>query len=138
MTYLNKKHLYFPILTLTVILIYQLIKTSLIIKNFPIHWFIDGTSYMAKLFFLAKYGFHSIVKHRTNNIFVLYNPPSFQLVILHFIRKNRKPQLHKINILVFGFFPKSSKFCQFLCLRKTANTRKLRITHTWICHTKIL
>jgi hypothetical protein len=68
---IEDKHLYFTIIVLGVILIYQLIKLGSIYNYFPLRGFADGTTYIGRFFLLAKYGYHNFAPNWYNGTYVL-------------------------------------------------------------------
>ncbi len=60
---LRDKWFYFPTISLAAILIYELIKLSTIITDYPLHNLVDTSSYISRLYFFKELGYTAIVSN---------------------------------------------------------------------------
>jgi|SRR3989344_7668397 len=89
--YIEDKELYFLTVILSIIFVYQLIKISSMIHYFPLNGFLDGLSYMTRLYFLAEYGYHNFVPNWHEGFFILkhYAPGWFFFTLpIYWLTKN--------------------------------------------------
>ena len=88
---LNDRWLYIPIILLGIYLIFRIIDQSQMINVFPLHYTNDSPAYMAMLYFLAKYGYHSLVPNWLNGfvLFQFYPPGWFYFTLpIYYLTKN--------------------------------------------------
>ncbi len=99
---------YLTIILLAAILIYKIINESRIMWVFPFDYTNDWSSHMAKLFFLAKYGFYNFVPNWYNGfiLFKLYAPGWFFFALpLYYITNNLQltAYLSLLILFILGF-----------------------------------
>lgn len=99
---------YIAIILLGIILIYKLIDEAKLIWIFPLDFTNDWSSHMAKLFFLAKYGFYNLVPNWYNGfiLFKLYAPGWFFFTLpIYYVAKNLQlaTYISLLIIFVLGF-----------------------------------
>ncbi|MFH0805946.1 MAG: hypothetical protein V1901_03675 [Patescibacteria group bacterium] len=78
--YIKDKALYIPVIILMIYFIIRLVNESVLVTNFPLDFSNDISSHIAKLYFLAKYGFHHVVPNWYNGFnYVLFEsyPPGW-------------------------------------------------------------
>ncbi|MBU2633706.1 MAG: hypothetical protein KJ674_00520 [Nanoarchaeota archaeon] len=88
---LKDKVFYLPIIILALYFIIRLIDQSKIMWIFPFDFTNDISSHMAKIFFLAKYGYHQLVPYWYNGylLFKFYPPAWFYFTLpLYYLTKN--------------------------------------------------
>lgn len=129
---INNKAFYLPILILVSYLVYRFYDLSKIIKYFPLDNINDYPPHIAQLYFLAEYGFHSIVPYWFNGfkLFLLYPPGwNFFTYPIYLITNNLKLAtfisvlslfiIILITLLIFGNtqkFSKTKSFAFFILL----------------------
>ena len=99
---------YLTIILLAAILIYKIINESRIMWVFPFDYTNDWSSHMAKLFFLAKYGFYNFVPNWYDGfiLFKLYAPGWFFFALpLYYITNNLQltAYLSLLILFILGF-----------------------------------
>jgi len=88
---LSNKAFYIPIILLSIYFIIRLIDTSKIMWIFPFDFTNDISSHMAKVYFLAQYGFHQLVPYWYNGyvLFKFYPPAWFYFTLpVYYLTKN--------------------------------------------------
>lgn len=83
---IQDKWLIILIALLGLYLVFKIIERSNLISVFPFDFINDISSYMARLFFLAKYGFHAMVPNWFNGDYIsfLFTPPAWYYFALPF------------------------------------------------------
>lgn len=99
---------YAAIALLAFILIYKLIDESRLIWVFPLDYTNDWSSHMAKLFFLAKYGFYNFVPNWYDGftLFKLYAPAWFFYTLpIYYLTKNLQlsTYISLITLFLLGY-----------------------------------
>ncbi|MEM4267004.1 MAG: 6-pyruvoyl-tetrahydropterin synthase-related protein [Candidatus Nanoarchaeia archaeon] len=99
---INDSAFYAAIMILAAILIYKLIDQAKLIWIFPLDYTNDWASHMAKLFFLAKYGYYNIVPNWYNGfvLFKLYAPGWFFFTLPIFYLTNNIQLTTYLSLLI--------------------------------------
>ncbi|MBL7148072.1 MAG: hypothetical protein ISS82_04570 [Nanoarchaeota archaeon] len=123
---LKDKAFYIPIIILIIYFIIRLIDQSKIMWMFPFDSTNDISSHMAKIFFLAKYGYHQLVPYWYNGymLFKLYPPAWFYFSLpLYYLTQNVQITTFTSMILMYliGFI----FFYYFGNLVKLSNIKKI-------------
>ena len=103
-TKISDKWFYFPIFILGIYLIIRLINQAQMIWTFPLDFTNDHTSYMAFLFFFAKYGYYKLIPYWYNGFILFkYTPPGWYFFTLpiYWITKNVQIAFYISRLLIY-------------------------------------
>lgn len=111
---------------LGVYLIFKVVERSNLISVFPFDFINDISSYMARLFFLAKYGFHNMVPNWFNGDYTsfLFTPPAWYYFALPFYYLTRSVEIASYTVFVITYI---LGFISFLIMGRL---NKLSLTKT--------
>ncbi len=103
MRHIPQYWLYLPVIVFAIFLVAVLVEKSSIVDDFPVHKNNDLTSYMAKLHFLDKYGYHESIPNWYNGnytLFLFYPPMWFFLAYPLLVFSNNVQLVAMISFVI--------------------------------------